>query len=72
MKLTVFSIKILRCYMEKIIRSKIPIMIAAGLSFLLSIYLWFSGSKEEGIFVGMWVPTILSLGAFVFAGRAVK
>ena len=56
--------------MDKFLRSKIPVIIAAGLSFLLSVYLWFSGLKEEGIFVGLWVPTILSLGAFVYAGRA--
>lgn len=58
--------------MDKFLRSKIPVLIAAGLSFLLSVYLWFSGFKEEGIFVGLWVPTILSLGAFVYAGRVSK
>jgi hypothetical protein len=49
--------------------SRYGIMIAAGMSFLLSVYLWFSGSKEQGIFVGLWVPSILALGGFVFAGR---
>jgi hypothetical protein len=58
--------------MDNFLRSKIPVVIAAGLSFLLSVYLWFSGFKEEGIFVGLWVPTILSLGAFIYAGRAAK
>lgn len=42
---------------------------AAGISFLLSIGLWFSGSKEQGIFVGLWVPSILSFGALLLAGR---
>lgn len=55
--------------MESLLRSKIPVLLAAALSFLLSIYLWFTGYKDEGIFVGLWVPTILSLGAFVYAGR---
>ena len=58
--------------MDKFLRSKIPVIIAAALSFLLSVYLWFSGFKEEGIFVGLWVPTILSFGAFVYAGRGEK
>ena len=30
---------------------------AAFLSFLLSVYLWFSGQREEGMFVGIWVPS---------------
>jgi hypothetical protein len=42
---------------------------AAGFSFLLSVSLWFSGSKEQGLFVGLWVPSILSLGALLLAGR---
>jgi hypothetical protein len=32
----------------------------AFLSFLLSVYLWFMGEKDAGIFVGIWVPSILS------------
>jgi len=48
---------------------RVTILIAAGLSFLLSVYLWFSGSREQGIFVGIWVPSILAFGAFVFASR---
>jgi hypothetical protein len=43
--------------------------LAAGLSFLLSVYLWFGGSKEQGLFVGLWVPSILSLGAMMLLGR---
>ena len=44
-------------------------ILAAGISFGFSIYLWFGGQREEGRFVGLWVPSILSLGALVFAGR---
>ena len=55
--------------MERILRSKIPVLLAAALSFLLSVYLWFTGYKDEGVFVGLWVPTILSLGAFIYSGR---
>jgi hypothetical protein len=52
--------------------SRYTILLAAGMSFLLSTYLWFSGSKEQGIFVGLWVPSILAFGAFVFSGRRVR
>lgn len=48
--------------------AKASILVAAFLSFLLSVYLWFNGSQEQGIFVGIWVPSILSFGALVFAG----
>ena len=35
-------------------------IILSFLSFLYSVSLWFSGSKLEGIFVGIWVPSILA------------
>lgn len=37
-----------------------PILLAF-VSFLFSVTLWFGGDKLEGIFVGIWVPSILSL-----------
>ena len=49
-------------------QSKLLIASAAGLSFCLSIYLFFSGEREQGIFVGLWVPSILSAGTLLFAG----
>lgn len=52
--------------------SRYTILLAAGMSFLLSVYLWFSGSREQGIFVGLWVPSILALGGFVYAARSQK
>ncbi len=42
-------------------------LIAAGASFLLSIGLWFAGSRDEGVFVGLWVPSILAAGGFWMA-----
>jgi hypothetical protein len=45
------------------------IIIAAFVSFLLSVSLWFGvfGDPDRllGIFVGLWVPSILSLGALL-------
>ena len=38
-------------------------LVSAAASFLLSIGLWFAG-REEGVFVGLWVPSILAAGAF--------
>jgi len=49
--------------------AKASILVAAFISFLLSVYLWFSGAREQGIFVGIWVPSILSFGALMFAGN---
>lgn len=44
------------------------ILLAAFLSLLFSISLWFgvgmAANKEAGMFVGIWVPSIISLGAF--------
>jgi hypothetical protein len=39
-------------------------LVAALASFILSIGLWFTDNREEGVFVGLWVPSILSAGAF--------
>ncbi len=55
--------------MSKIQISKIGFVIAAGASFLFSISLWFSGSREEGAFVGLWVPSILSFGTLLLGGK---
>ena len=56
--------------MSKIQLAKAGFILAAGASFLFSIYLWFSGSEEQGAFVGLWVPSILSFGTLMMAGRS--
>lgn len=45
--------------------SKGLILLAAFISFVLSVSLWFTGNEQEAIFVGLWVPSILALGAVV-------
>jgi hypothetical protein len=47
------------------VRAKSLILLAAFVSFVLSVVVWFGGHHQEGIFVGLWVPSILSLGAVV-------
>ena len=39
-------------------------LVAALSSFLLSIGLWFTDNRDEGVFVGLWVPSILAAGGF--------
>ena len=55
--------------MSNISKAKGLFCVAAGISFVLSVYLWFGGSKEQGLFVGLWVPSILSLGGLLLSGR---
>jgi hypothetical protein len=42
-------------------------LVAAAASFLLSIALWFTDHQDEGLFVGLWVPSILAAGGFWMA-----
>ncbi len=49
-------------------KGDILILTAAFLSFLFSISLWFgygmTANKEAGVFVGLWVPSIISTGIY--------
>ena len=54
--------------MSSISKVKLLILAAAGSSFLFSVYLWFLVNKEQGLFVGIWVPSILSFGTLVTNG----
>jgi hypothetical protein len=40
------------------------ILSAAIISMALSIILWFTIDRESGVFVGLWVPSILGFGAY--------
>ncbi len=51
-------------------RSDYVFITAAFLSFLFSVYLWFAGQREEGLFVGIWVPSILAFATLVAQVRA--
>ena len=47
-------------------------IILAFISFLYSVSLWFSGQKLEGIFVGIWVPSILAASVAIRQRRPQK
>lgn len=46
-------------------KARVLILLAAFLSFVFSVSLFFLSDEQQGIFVGLWVPSILSLGAFI-------
>ncbi|SMO85835.1 hypothetical protein SAMN06265219_11319 [Gracilimonas mengyeensis] len=53
-------------------KSDIYILASALISMLLSIYLWFSVDKDAGLFVGLWVPSLLGFGVYIktiYGGR---
>jgi len=56
--------------MSRLQLAKLGFVAASAASFALSVYLWFSGSKEEGLFVGIWVPSILSFGTLILGGKS--
>lgn len=49
-------------------KAKAMYVVAAGVSFVLSVSLWFTGNKEQGLYVGLWVPSIFSFGTLMLKG----
>ena len=50
------------------LKLKLPFLIAGFASFLFSVWLYFVQDEElMGIFVGLWVPSIHSLGTLLLA-----
>ena len=54
--------------MAKFFLKYYPIVLAF-ISFLFSVFLWFSGDKLGGIFVGIWVPSVLSFAVLLQVSR---
>lgn len=46
-------------------KARILVLVAAFLSFVFSVGLYFLDSESSGIFVGIWVPSILALGILI-------
>jgi hypothetical protein len=60
------SIRSTRDRERRRIAAKLAFLVAGTASFLLSVGLWFLGDdRQTAIFVGLWVPSIYSLGALV-------
>jgi hypothetical protein len=54
--------------MPQSLRVKLPFLIAGFLSFLFSVWLYFvEDNTTAGIFVGLWVASIHSLGTLLLA-----
>ena len=50
------------------LKRRLPFLIAGFFSFLFSVFLYFVvDDKSAGIFVGLWVPSIHSLGTLLLA-----
>jgi hypothetical protein len=50
-------------------RARALILAAACLSFLVSVAVFFFDDETRGIFIGIWVPSILALGALILPPR---
>ena len=50
---------------KKFTTGDIFILIAALLSLLFSEALYFQGEKQDGTFIGLWVPSILAFGIYL-------
>jgi len=59
----------MRNAVEKLELPMILWLVAAFISFSFSVVLWFFVNKEYGIFVGLWVPSILSLASCLRSRR---
>jgi hypothetical protein len=50
-------------------RTKLAFLAAAFLALVLSVILFFFVDETAGVFVGVWVPAIHSLGTLVLVGE---
>ena len=54
---------------KPLVKIKLLLMLASFISLVLSVSLYFNGHEQQGIYVGIWVPSILSLGSLLLAGE---
>ncbi|HYN04810.1 MAG TPA: hypothetical protein VE359_20330 [Vicinamibacteria bacterium] len=56
----------------EVTRSSLPLVLwlaAAFLSFAASVASWFLVDRQTGLFIGLWVPSILSLAVLLSLAR---
>ncbi|MEQ9308663.1 MAG: hypothetical protein RLN90_04360 [Balneolaceae bacterium] len=46
-------------------KSDLFILGSALASMILSIYFWFMVDKDAGLFIGIWVPSLLGFGNYI-------
>ena len=68
----VYSGRLEECMKPQTILKTTTLLAAAG-SLAMSVFLYFKGTSAnhhmDGLYVGVWVPSILALGAFLMAGQ---
>jgi|TARA_B110000967_G_scaffold185855_1_gene206479 hypothetical protein len=50
---------------KKFTVTDILLFISAMISLIFSEILYFQGNKEDGTFIGLWVPSILAFGIYL-------
>lgn len=45
-------------------KADIFILVAVAIAFVLGVYLFFTGHREQGIFAATWVPAVLAFGIY--------
>lgn len=41
------------------------IIAAAGISLVAAVYVWLTGNKDAGLFIGLWVPSFFALATYL-------
>jgi len=59
-------------HQRRLFQVKIAFLVAGFLSFVLSVFLYFLVDEQQGIYVGLWVPSIWALGALTLSTETRK
>ena len=59
-------------HQRRLFQVKMAFLVAGFLSFVLSVFLYFLVDEQQGIYVGLWVPSIWALGALTLSTEVRK